>query len=257
MFPVVALDLDGTLLRSDGSVSERTLRVLDRYLLLGGRIVLATARPPRTVPQLALSSRYSIPWICYNGAETYEAGGRVLTYHLSPDTAREIVRIVNASAPGSVVAAEIDDWHYCDRVTTNPWPHDVVDLIGFIDRPVAKVLFDCTCIEDPAPIARSLPTDCVCKFTTGRTLGEVMSAHATKAAGLAALLARWSMSFADVIAFGDDTPDIEMIRACGMGVAMANAVPEVRSAADRLTLSNDEDGVAVVLEEMIGTWNRR
>ena len=251
MFSAIALDLDGTLLRSDGSVSERTARVLDECIRSGVRIVIATARPPRMVPRLLPASLSGLPYICYNGAEVYQAGQRVVAHHIAPETARQIVSHINLISPGSAVSAEIDDWTYCDRAIASPWPYDVVDLMQFIDKPVAKVLFDCACIEEPALRALRFPRECVFKLTSGGTLGEVMSACASKATGLVALLARWSMSLQDVVAFGDDTPDIEMLHECGMGVAMANAPPEVKSAADRVTLSNDEDGVAAVLEEML------
>lgn len=252
MFPVIALDLDGTLLRSDGSISPRTMRVLDECLEAGVRIVIATARPPRMLPLLLPPSLQDSPFVCYNGAEVYDAGERVVACHIAPEVARQIVRRVNVVSPGSAVSAEIDDWSYCDRAIASPWPYDVVDLIRFIDRPVAKVLFDCASIDDPASKAFDLPSECVCKFTSGGTLGEVMSSRASKATGLAALLARWSMSLSDVVAFGDDTPDIEMLGECGMGIAMANASPEAKSAANLVTSSNDEDGVAAILEEMMG-----
>lgn len=250
MFRVVALDLDGTLLRSDETISERTMCALDRCREAGVMIVVATARPPRMVSSLLPRWLSELPYVCYNGAEIYEAGERVAACHIAPETARKIVRSVNIVSPGSAVSAEIDDWNYCDRTITSRWPYDVVDLMQFINKPVAKVLFDCACIEDPSALHFQFPRECVCKFTSGGMLGEVMSVRASKAAGLAALLARWSLSLGDVIAFGDDTPDIEMLRECGMGVAMGNAIPEVKGIADRVTLTNDEDGVAVVLEEM-------
>lgn len=252
MFPVIALDLDGTLLRSDDSISQRTISVLDKCSQAGARIVIATARPPRRVSRLLPPSLLGLPFVCYNGAEVYEAGQKVATFHIAPETAREIVLSVNVMSPDSAVSAEIDDWLYCDRVIDSPLPYDIVDLMLFINKPVAKLMFDCRYIEDTAPLVLNLPTECVCKFTSRGTLGEVISSHTSKAAGLAILLARWSMSLRDVVAFGDDTPDIEMLHECGMGIAMANAASEVKSAADRLTLSNDEDGVAAVLEEMIG-----
>lgn len=251
MFPIIALDLDGTLLRSDGSISERTMHTLEKHRQAGVRVIIATARPPRMISRLLPESLSDLPYICYNGAEVYEAGQRIAAYHIAPEIAKQIVRDLNTLSPGSAVSAEIDDWFYCDRVLTTPWPHSVVDLIQFIDKPVSKVLFDSTGIKDLELLAVSFPKECVCKFTSGGTLAEIMSASSSKAVGLTALLDRWSMSLADVVAFGDDTPDIEMLRECGMGVAMANAVSEVKAVADRVTLSNDEDGVALVLEEML------
>ena len=78
-----------------------------------------------------------------------------------------------------------------------------------------------------------------------------MPSGASKAAALGWLLDRWGLSQEDVVAFGDDVNDVEMVAEAGLGVAMANAVPEVKAAADRITVSNEEDGVAVVLEEFL------
>ncbi|MDE0463623.1 MAG: HAD hydrolase family protein, partial [Caldilineaceae bacterium] len=66
------------------------------------------------------------------------------------------------------------------------------------------------------------------------------------------LLERWGVGMEAVISFGDDVNDVEMVAEAGLGVAMSNAVPEVKAAADRMTVSNKEDGVAVVLEEFLG-----
>ena len=82
-------------------------------------------------------------------------------------------------------------------------------------------------------------------------LVQVIPYGASKAAALHWLLERWGLSLDEVIAFGDDVNDVEMVAEAGLGVAMANAVPEVKAVADRITTTNDEDGVAAVLEEFL------
>ncbi|RIK43550.1 MAG: Cof-type HAD-IIB family hydrolase, partial [Chloroflexi bacterium] len=74
---------------------------------------------------------------------------------------------------------------------------------------------------------------------------------ANKAAALAVLMADWGVPLAQVVAFGDDTNDIEMLQECGLGVAVANAADEVKQVADEITATNDEDGVAIVLERLL------
>ena len=61
----------------------------------------------------------------------------------------------------------------------------------------------------------------------------------------------WGIALSSVVAFGDDTNDVEMLRECGLGVAMANAVDEVKAVADFITLNNDDDGVGIVLEKLL------
>ena len=80
---------------------------------------------------------------------------------------------------------------------------------------------------------------------------EINSARATKGRALESLCALLGIDPADTLAFGDGTNDVSLLRAAGCGVAMANASAEVRAAADRVTLSNNESGVAAVIEEFL------
>jgi hydroxymethylpyrimidine pyrophosphatase-like HAD family hydrolase len=96
-----------------------------------------------------------------------------------------------------------------------------------------------------------LPEDVRALVSTKVALVQVMARTASKGAALEAMVERWDLSLANVVAFGDDVNDVEMIESCGLGVAMANAVDEVKAVADFATTSNNEDGVAVVLERLL------
>lgn len=80
---------------------------------------------------------------------------------------------------------------------------------------------------------------------------QVMAPNASKGTALATLVSRWGYSMENVIAFGDDINDTEMLRDAAVGVAMANAVEPLKAVANRMTGTNDEEGVAVVLEEYL------
>lgn len=84
----------------------------------------------------------------------------------------------------------------------------------------------------------------------------VINAKASKSEALRSLLLSQSISLEDVLAFGDDAPDLDLLEACGIPVAMANCVPEVRAVTSYTTASNDEDGVAIVLEKMLADTDR-
>jgi hypothetical protein len=126
------------------------------------------------------------------------------------------------------------------------------DLHSVIDRPVAKVAFDRVHTIDPDLLQAHLPSACRFIITCGNRLGEIMAPTATKAWGIRKLIEHWGLDMRDVIAFGDETNDAEMIAECGLGIAVANAHPEILGIADQVTASNDEDGVAVVLEGLPG-----
>ena len=100
-------------------------------------------------------------------------------------------------------------------------------------------------------LARGLGIDGFHATTSGAPFLEVGPVGVTKAAALARLCDRWCIDPADVVAFGDNLNDVEMLRFAGLGVAMGNAEPEAVAAADRVTLTNNEDGVAAVIETLL------
>ena len=83
------------------------------------------------------------------------------------------------------------------------------------------------------------------------TFLSIVSARTSKSGALGKLLQSCDIPLKDVLAFGDDIPDLDLLEACGIPVVMANCVPEVRAVADYITASNDDDGVAIVLEKML------
>ena len=80
---------------------------------------------------------------------------------------------------------------------------------------------------------------------------NIVNNRTSKLAALCKLLSSQAIPFSNVIAFGDDLPDLEMLQACGISVAMANAFPEIQAACAYHTASNDEDGVAIILEQAL------
>lgn len=256
MYRVVALDLDGTLLRSDGTISPRTLAALGRCREAGLRLVVATARPPRSVAAMLPPPFPPSPWVCYNGAEVYDAGRRVIQQAIPPTVAREIVAYLHARVPDAAVSVEIDDRLFANQPLGAPVLHEVVDLETVVNRPVAKILFDARRIGDLETLRSSLSTHCRLVITDRGRLGQIMLTSVSKASALKILLDQWRLGFGDVIAFGDDVNDLDLLSSSGTGVAMANATWEVVAVANRITLSNDEDGVAVVLEEMLRLSDR-
>jgi HAD superfamily hydrolase (TIGR01484 family) len=251
MHRVIALDLDGTLLHSNGTVSRRTMLALAACLDRGTRLVIATARPPRAVVELLPSDFPSAPWICYNGAETHEKGQRIAQIPITPDILRRVLSALWVHAPDATISIEIDDELFANRPLKEPYIHQVVDLESVIDRLAAKVLFDATCCRDVEALRAGLAGACRVLITDHGRVGQVSHLLVSKARALAVVLERWGYAWTDVIAFGDDLNDVEMLVESGIGIAMANARPELKSVADHITLSNDEDGVALVLETLL------
>jgi hypothetical protein len=250
MTSVIAVDLDDTLLRSDKTVSERTFRALDAWQERGSQIVVATGRPRRSMERIP--ERLQVyPWICYNGAMIYENGEIVYSTMIPTADARHIVRAIQEAAPDCRVGVEIEDNLFVNQQVDWPWVHHVEDLLTVLTRPAAKILLSLKAYQDLSPVVRELPASAKALVSDKYNLVQIMPVHASKAEALAVLMERWGRSLEEVVAFGDDTNDVEMIAESGIGVAMGNAVPEVKAVADRITGTNDEDGVAQMLEELL------
>lgn len=253
MYRIVSLDLDGTLLRSDKTVSRRSVETLRHCAERGMRLVVASARPARSIRDLVPREVPIYAEICYNGAETYENGALVLEQALAPHAAQMLLATIMRHAPEAMIALEMRSAMYVNRALDYPWEHEVTDLTRVIGQPVAKVLFDAYRVADLAAFRAEICEVCSFTLTDAGRLGHLMAPGVSKARALEALAARWGLGIADVVAFGDDLNDVEILRESGLGVAMGNAEPAVRRAANIVTLTNDEDGVAATLETLLNT----
>jgi Cof subfamily protein (haloacid dehalogenase superfamily) len=262
---LIASDLDGTLLRRDRSVSDRTRAALARAQAQGIIVVLATARPPLTTRLFAEQAGISGHAICANGAILYDIVRDELLGHypLDAGTARGLILALREALPGvsfgfvqgKEFACE-PDYARTARVEDHGRLLEEVrlgDALDLLDVPLTKLV-----IRHP----ERLPLDVL---ATVRTLGldgfeathsgapfiEIVAANITKAWGLAVLCEQLGIDASEVVAFGDAPNDAAMLRWAGLGVAVANAYPAALEAADEVTLSNEEDGVAEVVERLI------
>ncbi len=251
MISVLAVDLDETLLRSDGSVSPRSLETLAAWEAAGQRLVIATGRPPRSARQIP-ETLLHLPCVCYNGAAIYQNGQPVYTRTIPAADAWQIVDSFLAAMPDSRVGIEIDDILYVNRPTDRPGTQFTPDLLGMAARPAAKIIIALNEYLQAIPAANGLPTSARVLLSEKYKVAQIMPSQSSKASALAHLMEAWGIPMGQVAAFGDDVNDVEMVAEAGLGVAMDNAVAEVKAVADRITASNDEDGVALVVEELLG-----
>jgi hydroxymethylpyrimidine pyrophosphatase-like HAD family hydrolase len=108
-------------------------------------------------------------------------------------------------------------------------------------------------MDDIERFAKHLPEDLYIEMSSGDnvSLGLVMNRKATKWNAVQAVSEHFNIPTADIVAFGDDYNDVEMLRGCGIGVAVANAINEAKSVADHICDTNENDGVAKWLEENV------
>lgn len=262
---MIASDLDGTLLRTDGSLSDRTKAVVATAEAAGVLFVFVTGRPPRWMKVVAELSGHHGLAICANGAIVYDLHTETIVkeHHLAAATALRLVQELRDAVPGVVFACErgaafAHEPAFQPRVEIPDT--SVGEMEELLSVPVVKLLVRHN--ELTAPALHALATEQVAAladeatFTYGTDtvtggLLEISGPGVTKAFSLEHMAAEHGITRAAVVAFGDMPNDIPMLAWAGLGVAVANANPEVLAMADEVTASNDDDGVALVVERLL------
>jgi Cof subfamily protein (haloacid dehalogenase superfamily) len=249
IFRLAAIDLDGTLLRSDGTISART-----RSALGTTDVVLVSARGGMGVLEIARTLEISGTAICANGAYVVdiETGATVRQRLLETETAIELVRALRERLPGILFAVEHHDFAHEPGFSAWNWTPPagtrVADVVELLADPATKLILrhpghETEAIQD---LARELIGERLTVVASGTEAVEVTAAGVNKATAVAEL----GVPPEHVVAFGDYPNDIPMLQWAGLGVAMGNAHPDVIAIADEVTATNDEDGVALVLERL-------
>jgi Cof subfamily protein (haloacid dehalogenase superfamily) len=259
---LVASDIDGTLIHSDGTLSPRTADVLASLPI---PTVLVTGRPVRWLPQLYDQMPDPLPAICANGAVIYDPDtDEILRADpLSVELLLDVTKRLREAVPDIALAVEVEDgrsfwyeeaWpirgqgqHNAVRVLATPEELTSVPAVKLLARSASQAPDDFYAL-----VSRTLGERAEATHSSSSALVEISAAGVTKAAGLAWLCAREGVDASEVIAFGDMPNDVPMLTWAGRSVAMANAHHAVREVADEMTLTNDEDGVAVFLEKLFG-----
>ncbi len=262
-YRLIASDLDGTLLRSDGTVSERTARALRTAEAAGVVVVIATGRPPRWISPVAETLGYTGMAICANGAVVYDmhTDSIVATRPLSRATILDVAGVVRAAIPGVAFAVETARDGFAKEPAYRRHDDDLalVPRVGALEElatdDVVKLLVRHDNMGPDALLAwaRDLAGDLVELTHSSRSgLLEVSAAGVTKASALSSLADELGIGPAEVLAFGDMPNDLPMLAWAGSGYAVANAHPDVLASAPYTAPANDDDGVAQVIEGVIG-----
>ncbi len=257
---LVALDLDGTLLTSQGEVSERSVAAIRGLKARGVRVVLCTGRPPRHVRVLAEQLEIADLVLAFNGAVVVNFATDSFEYRhsLDRDLAFESVARLRTCHPEVMAGLETRRGWYWDSALFElrraglearglPFPTGHGDVCDFLGEDAVKLLFRHPSLSAPT-LVKALHGLPVYATWTSEKLLEVMARSVNKREALEHLCEKFGFRAADVAAFGDQNNDREMLAWAGYGVAVANAAPEAKAAADFVTGSNDADGVAAVLE---------
>ena len=261
-YRLIATDLDGTLLRGDDTVSPRTRAALAEAGRRGAVHLVVTGRAVPWTRQVLDALDYRGLAVCGQGAQVYDAGtGRMLTsVTLDRSLAQLAVAKIEAEVGPLLLAASRDGVEgevlvapgY--EVQDGPLPHvPYTHPEELWAEPLNKIYVQHRSLSDDelTSVARAAAGDLVSVTMAGEGVVELLPLGLTKARGLALAARRLGAVRATTLAFGDMPNDVPMLEWAGRGVAMANAHPELRLVSDEVTASNEEDGIAVVLERML------
>jgi len=262
----VVVDIDDTLLNSRGRASSRTVEALRACAAKGIGVYVATARTERMVfrdGEIEDGAFLKRRGVYVSGAVARDEDlGVVFEWPLPVDVSSVVARrMVEIDPDMQVILQRHRDFHAfkkpLDEKRLRLWGIGPEDLIPF-DEALSRVCSRVVGIEGRVPLSRV--NDELMRESPG-ALGslvaragwmQVTAPEATKAAALSALLAKRDIDAARVAAFGDDTTDIGMLSLVGYSFAMGNARDEVKAAARHVTASNDDDGIAVALGDVLG-----
>ncbi|MEU6193880.1 HAD family hydrolase [Streptomyces sp. NPDC047061] len=261
-YGLIATDLDGTLLRSDESISQRTRDALAAATAAGATHLVVTGRGAPWTRHILDDLGYDGLAVCAQGAQVYDAGAHRLLTSVTLD--RQLAAVALAKIEAEVgplhLAASRDGldgevlvgpgYAVSGHLPSTPFT-DVADLWA---APLNKIYIQHPELSDDelAEASRQAAGGFVTVAMAGEGIVELLPLGLSKATGLSLAARRLGLKSADTIAFGDMPNDIPMFAWAARGVAMANAHEELREVADEVTSSNEEDGIAVVVERLLG-----
>lgn len=264
---MIAVDLDGTLLRPDHTVGSRTAAALRAAQEAGVVVLPATGRPSLKLGGL-LPEFLTELVVCSNGAVVADLRhDRILIERpIVPEVLRGFVPAFAGAVPGARFASVTEGGHgflpgpgYLDLMRAGDHARDIdtvveTDLDALTAVPSVKLVARHAewSAEELLAAAQALAFDGVTPTISGVPFLEVAAAGVTKASALALIAAERGIDPADVLVFGDSANDLDMIAWAGRGVAMGNAWPEVQAVADEVTAANTEDGIALIVERELG-----
>ncbi|SEN89009.1 Cof subfamily of IIB subfamily of haloacid dehalogenase superfamily/HAD-superfamily hydrolase, subfamily IIB [Amphibacillus marinus] len=250
----MVFDLDGTLLNSNKQLSKRTITALIAARDNGIKLIFATARPPRVTSFANIELAQLGTMVYYNGAYFSCPVTNIEKHYAIPHRlSKEIIRKCHEEDANLSIEV-MDKWYSLKPLNYRAFMHVNHDPIPLpfaqlIQLQATKILL--TDFPLNAPLLNHYQDELNILITDNNRLVQIMAKEVAKEHATAYLLEKLKLTFSEVACFGDDYNDFGLFKKCGFPVAMGNAVSALKQIARHQTSTNDQDGVAVVIEQML------
>ena len=280
-YRLMAVDVDGTLLNSSGILTKKTEEAIKCGLKKGLIFVISTGRPAEAVQSIVEKLNEDLPIIAYNGALVVlgKSGDVLYKCTMKPKDAKTIFDLgeefdtnIVLWVDGKLYANKLNDLVYEYSKITGVSPILIEDIEEVVSKEVLKILWydkieaveeykkridehfaGSKDISDNEQLKQNLYEirDRINYHTSQPYFLEFVDRNASKAKAMEKLGEHFGIKREEMIAVGDGYNDLSMIEFAGLGIAMGNACGEIKSKADYVTLSNDEDGLANVINKFV------
>jgi Cof subfamily protein (haloacid dehalogenase superfamily) len=265
---LVIADVDGTLITPDRRLTPRAITAVAHLASVGIDFTLISSRPPQGLSALAAALNLRLPFAAFNGGNLVAPDMRLLeARHLSPETARQILLLL--------AARNVEPWVFTDedwRLGNAHGPHVAAERGASGLEPIAVDDFESVIaridkivgVSDDLPLLVELESEARARLGQTATVQrshpyylDVTHANANKGDGVEALCRRIGVELRHTAVIGDMYNDISMFARAGFSIAMGQAPPEVKAAANAVTGSNADDGFASAVERLIRAHGSR
>lgn len=287
MYKLVAIDLDGTMLNKYGIITEKTKEIISKVQEKNVEVMIASGRAITSVKRFAKEIKSKKYFISGNGAITYDVENNKILYEniLKKQKALQIIKICeensiyyNVYTENGIIAKNLNYntlYYYKDNLTkpdeNRTHINLVEDIYNYIDEKDEKILKIMICDEhksvfnaivrrlkeiseievlEVSHMSRKIIKQGTEEIALEYFYTEVSAKDVDKWNALEEVIKLMNISKEEVITIGDNANDVKMIKNAGLGIAMGESAPYVKKCADKITLNNDEDGVAVALKEI-------
>ena len=248
-----AFDLDGTLLNSKKEISQANKGALQKLYLAGHKIVIATARPPRSIDSKIKKIEVPTDNVYYNGALVRCSDGVTFSHSIDKNVFREIFYYIKENDKSAVVSIEDNDkwfssssFDFKSFYSVDDGP-EIITEIKLLQKNPNKILINS--YSNLNCLIEKFNNTCSVIETDSKTLIQIMDKNASKAKSISEISKKYKINSDDIYCFGDDYNDIEMFKFCKNAVAMGNAINELKIIAKFVTDTNDNDGIFKFLVE--------